>query len=219
MRGASGWNLRSPWNLQTLEYRNPKPKKQKMFEQSTFDAITTSLDKAARLVWETAYGMIGVAIGYFLPIKDMINFIVILFIFDVLFGYLKARAMSGPAFGTPKVTFSTAIVWKTTMPRLGLSLLLLMLTFQWDTVFNQQVLSTYNTVGWFISGMLIISIGKNGFKITQWKVFNSITELLVGRIKDQTGLDLEEIKEQEKTSAPPATITTTTTTTTTPEIK
>lgn len=104
----------------------------------------STLESIAKMIWEFLYGMIGVAIGYFMPIKDMANFIVLLFILDVIFGYWKARATSGPRFNTPQVRFSTAIVWKTTVPRMLLSLLLVILTFHWDHTFNQQAFSTYN---------------------------------------------------------------------------
>ena len=165
-----------------------------MFENdSILETVLSAIEALGKLIWEVLYGMIGVAIGYFLPIKDMVNFIILLFILDVAFGYWKARIFSGPKFNTPLVKFSTAIIWKTTVPRMALSILLLMLTLKWDTTFKQETFSTYNTVGWFISGMLIISIGKNGFKITGWEVFSLLTGLFQNKIKEQTGIDVNNI--------------------------
>jgi len=135
-------------------------------------------------IWEIFCGMLGTIIGYFLPVKDMVNFIVLLFVIDVFMGYLAAHKLRGEKF-------STRIIWRTTMPRMLVSVLLIVIAYMWDDVFKQDMLQTYNLVGWFIGGVLIFSIAKNGYKITSWEIFTLIGNLFQKKIKDQTGVDID----------------------------
>jgi phage-related holin len=134
-------------------------------------------------IWELLCGIMGTIIGYFLPIKDMVNFIVLLFLIDVLLGYLSARKLRGEKF-------STRIIWRTTMPRMLISVLLIIIAYMWDDVFKQTLLQTYNMVGWFIAGILIFSIAKNGFKITRWQGFLGLENIFRKKIKEETGAEL-----------------------------
>ncbi|HAQ19612.1 MAG TPA: hypothetical protein DCR40_10335 [Prolixibacteraceae bacterium] len=134
-------------------------------------------------IWELLCGILGTIIGYFLPIKDMVNFIVLLFFLDVLMGYWAARKLRGEKF-------STRIVWRTTMPRMLISILLIMMAYMWDDVFNQSFLQTYNLIGWFIAGVLIFSIGKNGYKITKWQGFQGLENIFKKKIEKETGADI-----------------------------
>jgi len=134
-------------------------------------------------IWEILCGMLGTIIGYFLPVKDMVNFIVLLFVIDVFLGYLAARKLRGEKF-------STRIIWRTTMPRMLVSVLLIIIAYMWDDVFKQDMLQTYNLVGWFIAGVLIFSIAKNGYKITNWNGFLGIENLFKKKIEDETGTKL-----------------------------
>lgn len=147
-----------------------------------------SFPDMVKAIWEILWGMLGVVIGYFLPIKDMVNFIVLLFIVDVALGYWTARKLRGEKF-------SVGIIWKTTVPRMALSILIVVLAYTWDTTFQQNYLETYNVTGWFISGILIFSIVKNAFKITNWQGFNQISELFSSRIKEKTGVDIQKTPE------------------------
>jgi len=61
----------------------------------------------------------------------------------------------------------------------------------WDTVFGQDYVSSYKFVGWFISGVLLFSIAKNGFQITKWEVFNSLGGIIKKKVEDQTGEKIE----------------------------
>lgn len=99
-------------------------------------------------------------------------------------GYLAARKLRGEKF-------STRIIWRTTMPRMLVSVLLIVIAYMWDDVFKQDVLQTYNLAGWFIAGVLIFSIAKNGYKITNWEVFPLIGNLFQKKIKDQTGVNID----------------------------
>jgi hypothetical protein len=134
-------------------------------------------------IWEILCGMLGTIIGYFLPIKDLVHLVILFFILDMVFGYWAARRLRGEKF-------STKIVWNTTFPRMLISLVLIISAYLWDTTCKQNWLPTYNLIGWFISGMLIFSIAKNGFKITHWQGFLGIENLFKKRIEEETGVNL-----------------------------
>ena len=141
-----------------------------------------SLDSMADWVWKTLCGTISAIIGYFLPIKDLVHLVILFFILDMLFGYWAARRLRGERF-------STKIVWCTTFPRMLISIVLIIMAYLWDTTCKQQWLPTYNLIGWFISGVLIFSIAKNGFKITHWQGFYNLEGLFKKKIKDELGTD------------------------------
>ena len=145
-----------------------------------------SFPDTVKAMWELVCGILGIILGYFLPIKDMVNFIVFLFLVDVLLGYLAAKKLRGEKF-------STHIIWHKTMPRMLISFLLICVAYMWDTTFKQEFVHTYNLVGWFISGVLIFSIGKNGYTITKWEVFAGLTSLFQKKIQEQTGIDINDI--------------------------
>jgi hypothetical protein len=128
-------------------------------------------------------------IGYLLPVRDIVHLMVFFFILDVIFGYWAAR-VRGRKQGR-NVRFSASIVWKTTMPRMVISLMLVIAAYLWDTVFTQDFVGTYKVIGWFISGVLLFSIFQNGYIITDWAMFPKMSKILAKRIKDATGMDID----------------------------
>jgi hypothetical protein len=68
----------------------------------------------------------------------------------------------------------------------------------WDKVYEQNIVSTYKLIGWFISGVLLYSIAENGYGITNWTVFPKIGELFKSKVKENTGLDIPEDKPEKK---------------------
>ena len=62
----------------------------------------------------------------------------------------------------------------------------------WDRTYEQDVVSTYNVVGWFISGVLIFSIAENAFLLTKWDTFLRIRNMIRKNINEKTGEDLSE---------------------------
>lgn len=139
----------------------------------------------AEWVWKTIVGSCTAILGYFLPIKDLVHLVILFFVLDMVFGYWAARKLRGEKF-------STRIVWRTTFPRMLISLVLVIMAYLWDTTCNQVYLPTYNIIGWFISGILIYSIAKNGYKITKWEAFPLIGNLFQKKIEDHTGVDISE---------------------------
>lgn len=130
-------------------------------------------------------GAITVAMSYFLPIKYIVHLLILFFVLDVAFGYWTARKLRGEKF-------SAKIIWNTTVPRMVLTLVLVLGTFMWDTVYNQEFFSTYKLVGWFISGLLLLSILQNGYKITKWDALPKLTNLLGDKIREQTSIEATE---------------------------
>ncbi len=135
------------------------------------------------LLWKTICGTVSAILGYFLPIKDLVHLIILFFLVDMIFGYCAARKLRGEKF-------STRIVWHTTFPRMLISIVLIIMAYLWDTTCHQDWLPTYNLIGWFISGILIFSIAKNGYKVTKWRGFIGLENLLQKKIKDETGINL-----------------------------
>ena len=145
--------------------------------------IADSIDNLAILTCKLIGGLVGTVIGYFLPIRDLVHLVILFFVIDMLFGYWAARRLRGEKF-------STKIVWKTTFPRMLISLVLIIMAYLWDTTFRQQWLPTYNLIGWFISGVLMFSIAKNGFKITNWQGFLNLENMFKKKFSDETGADI-----------------------------
>ena len=134
--------------------------------------------------YNVLFGLGTAFVGYFFPIKNMINMVIIFFIVDIVFGYLAARKKRGEKF-------STKIIWTYTMPRIALSIVMIMMAFAWDRETGQSLIATYNLIGWFISGTLLYSVGKNGFAVTNWQVFNKIKNALSDKINGETGINIK----------------------------
>jgi hypothetical protein len=143
------------------------------------------LKQVASNIWALITGLMTTVVGYFLPIKNIVHVVLFFFLLDIIFGYWAARKLR-------RERFSTKIVWQYTMPRILLSLTLIISAFMWDSVFEQEFISTYKVIGWFISGILIYSITKNGYKITHWEMFPMVGKLFERKIEEQTGINLTE---------------------------
>lgn len=117
--------------------------------------------------WAVICGFFTSILGYFMPVKDVVHLLVILFILDVVFGYWAAKKLRGEKF-------SVKIIWSHTMPRMLISIVLIIGAYMWDHVYNQDFVCTYKIIGWFISGVLLYSIAENGYYITRWGVFKRI---------------------------------------------
>ena len=136
-------------------------------------------------------GLTGIA-GYFYPIKDIVHLMLLFFILDVIVGYWAARKRVN-------AKFHPLLVWRKTVPRMVLSTVLVMMLFLWDDVSEQSYISTANLVGWFINGLLIISIMENAYYITDWRVFNLVKGLIRDKIETQTNQQIDEQRCEEST--------------------
>jgi hypothetical protein len=145
--------------------------------------ITKALVYFFKDIYVVLIGILTTAVGLLLPIKNIVSLLILFFILDVIFGYWAAKVMRGEKF-------SVKIVWSQTMPRLLISIVLITAAFLWDKVYDQNIIATYKIVGWFISGVLLVSISQNGYQITRWAVFRRLGILIVDNVKSRTGQDL-----------------------------
>jgi hypothetical protein len=133
--------------------------------------------------WTFFFSALTAMFSYFLPIKDIVNLMILFFIVDVIFGYWANRKTKGERFNVSKI-------WETTMPRALISLVLVMLAFMWNDIFyNSSNFATYKLLGGFISGVLLVSIAQNGYKITDWTLFITIAETIESQFKNITKKD------------------------------
>jgi len=136
-------------------------------------------------VYAFLVGCIISVIGMLLPVKNIVNLLILFFVFDVAFGFWAAKTIR-------KERFSVKIIWEHTMPRMLISIVLVIGAFLWDEVYKQEFVSTYKIIGWFISGVLLYSIAENGYQITKWSAFTKIGSALHIKVKDSTGLDIND---------------------------
>jgi phage-related holin len=147
--------------------------------QLPFDWLKAVLNN----VWHFAAGLATTAIGYFIPVKDIVHLVLFFFLLDIAFGAAAAKKLR-------KERFSTKIIWNYTMPRILISLVLILTSYMWDTTFNQEWVSTYKLIGWFICGILLYSIAKNGYKITKWRVFPMMGHAIEHKMEEAAGVEL-----------------------------
>jgi hypothetical protein len=132
-------------------------------------------------IWNLVAGLFFTILGYFIPISNIVHALVIIFIVDSFFGYLAARKCRNEKF-------SKKIIFNTTVFRMLSVIILLSMTYIWDKEFGQGIISTPNAIGWFISGVLIVSISKNMYKILNWKPLENLVEMLTDVLKSKTDL-------------------------------
>lgn len=157
--------------------------------QKLEDPFFTTFVKSLKHFILDAYAFITGAIvsfiGYLLPIRNIVHLVIAFFILDVFFGYWAAKKLRNERF-------SVKIIWDHTMPRMLVSIVLITGAFVWDEVYQQEFVPTYKIIGWFISGVLLYSIAKNGYKISKWKAFDQLGGFIQDKVKDTTGIDIEE---------------------------
>ena len=123
--------------------------------------------------------------GYFSPLSHVAHLVLIFFAVDVLYGWLADKKLN-------KAPFKPSIVWQKTMPRVLLSITLLILSFIIDKETGQTWIDTYRVIGWAICGLLFMSILKNGYIVTNWGAIKSIDKWAKKKIKDETGIDIKD---------------------------
>lgn len=124
-------------------------------------------------------------LGYLSPIKDIAHMLVFFFILDVIYGWLADRKIN-------KAKFQPRKVWNKTVPRMTLSIVLLVAAFILDDVTHQHFVSIYHILGWFIASLLVISIARNGYLVTNWSAIKYIEELFKRKVKSQTDIDIKD---------------------------
>jgi len=82
------------------------------------------------------------------------------------------------------------------MPRMVISVVLILSAFMWDQVYSQDTVATYWIIGWFISGVLLSSIVQNGYRITKWDVFFGLADWLRKKLEEHDGPAMPEHKNE-----------------------
>lgn len=139
--------------------------------------ITLLMDQFIKSLASYLAGLFTAILGYFTPVRDIVHLLIFLFIMDILFGFWASRKLTG-------ARFDVKIVWRHTMPRLLISIVLTLGAFMWDEVYGQNLINTYKVVGWFISGLLLYSIAENGYYITKWTLFKRLGNLINSKIDE-----------------------------------
>lgn len=146
----------------------------------SYKEIVTPIFKTFTYFFNSIYGVIVGLImtffSYLLPILNIVQVVIFFFIVDMFVGYYSNKKIKGEKFSVKKI-------WENTIPRMTISLMLITCSYMWDTIFEQQLVSTYKIIGWFISGVILTSIANNGYKITKWNAFIKIGEVLKEKLK------------------------------------
>lgn len=126
--------------------------------------------------WNVVGGIIGAIIAYLYPIHDILAFLIIVFIVDFIVGLWASKVLR-------KEKFSASKVWNGTITRMLFSILIIILLFVWGNIYSLNFAGLHNVAGGFLSGIIIISILQNMYKITKWKVILSIVETIKKKMK------------------------------------
>lgn len=129
------------------------------------------------------FGVLMTVFGYFIPVKNIVHLILFFFFLDVIFGYWAARKLRNE-------NFQVKIIWNHTIPRMLISIVVILAAYMWDTTFGQEFVSSYKIIGWFIAGVLLYSIAENGYSITSWSVFGRLKNALSKNIENETGINI-----------------------------
>lgn len=156
-------------------------------QDSYFKAFFHALDTVLNNAYAMISGFICATVGYFIPVSNIVSLLLGLFILDVAFGFWAANKAN-------KDSFSVKVIWEKTIPRMLISIVLILGSFLWDKVYQQDLVATYKVIGWFISGLLLHSIAENGFIITQWSVFKKVSFIFSDKVKKETGIDIGKLK-------------------------
>ena len=130
-------------------------------------------------VYAITVGLFATLFGYFLPIRDLVHLVILFFILEMFLGYLAAKAKD------KMVKFSLTVVYEKTMPRLLISLLIIISSFLWDTVTKQVWVPTYTLLSWFFCGLLLLKMTRHGYIITQWIGFLHASKIIDRKLSDK----------------------------------
>lgn len=126
--------------------------------------------------WNVVGGIIGAIIALIYPIIDILSFLVIVFIIDCIIGIFEAKCISREKFTTKKI-------WNGTVLRMVFSLIVISLLFRLECIYGIGFAGLHKIAGGFFTGVIIISILHNMYKITKWKAILTIVETIKKKMK------------------------------------
>lgn len=146
--------------------------------------ITPALNDFGEKLYEMFVFLLACFIGYFSGMKDVAHMVLLFFFVDVIYGWLAAKKLRGESF-------RPAIVWKKTMPRVLLSLVLIILAYIIDKESGQAWINTSAILSFGISGLLFLSIAKNGYIVTKWRSIPILEKWVEDKIEKETGIHIK----------------------------
>lgn len=132
---------------------------------------------------DAAGGLFGIILGYFLPIRDIAYWLFIAFVIDMICGYWAAKKIDHERFSPKKV-------WNTTVMYMLAAIIIISLLYSWDKTFHQDTVPTYMLVGYAFGGLLIASIAKNLYKITNWSPLKMVKNVVTNLVKEKSGVEI-----------------------------
>lgn len=124
-------------------------------------------------------------LGYFAPVSAVVHVVLGMFVIDVIYGWRASNKLHG-------MPFKPSIVWTKTMPRMVLSIVLVLAAYMLDVEMHQEWVDTPRIVGWIICGLIFMSILKNGLIVTRWGALKAIQRWAKKEVKDKTGLIIKD---------------------------
>src|SRR5512135_1784315 len=145
--------------------------------------ILNLLDWIISHAWNLITGIVLAALAYFANLKGAIHVMWAAFILDFLLGYITSHKLRKERFSMNKAFIM--------LERMLIASAVILLLFAIDKETGQEYIQVYNIMAWLISGMLCWSVLDNGDKLTGGKFFGTIKTFLSNKIKEQTGVELE----------------------------
>jgi len=132
--------------------------------------------------------MIGLA-GYLTPVCNVIIVVIVAITFDLITG-LWAALKTGRGCKSIKL-------WRT-VEKILLSVIVITILYATDQEIGIKAIKVHRFVAWMIVGFEVWSILENAVVISNHKVFFILKRLMKDKIKDQTGVNVDEYTEDNK---------------------
>ena len=126
-------------------------------------------------------GSFTAILGYFAPMKDVLHVVLIAIIIDLFFGLIAARS-KGEGIKSFKL-------WRTVYKML-FAVILIALVYSIDKEMGMMELHKF--IAWGIAGFEVWSILESMGTITDHKLFGLLKHIMTDKVKDITGVNLEE---------------------------
>jgi hypothetical protein len=91
-------------------------------QNNMLEKLNIDVSQFWEIIWKFFVGALFSIFGFFEPVKDIVHLMVFFFFIDMILGYWAAHKTRGERF-------SARIIWKTTMPRMIISLVLVLGAF------------------------------------------------------------------------------------------
>ena len=132
-------------------------------------------------IYNLLSGVFVAAIGYFLPVREMVHLVIIAITIDLIFGIIAARKR--------EEGIKSRKLWRT-MYKMIISVIVIALAYSMDKEIGMQ-LQIHRFIAWVITGFEIWSILESAGQITNHKLFRILKSFMEDKVKDVTGIDIK----------------------------